>query len=358
MKKKKKIIHIVESWGSGVFSFIVDLVNKTHEEYEIIILHGKREETFENYEDYFPKDVKLVHIKNFTRSISPLKDIKAFLEIRKIIKNEKPDIVHLHSSKAGFLGRFAVNTKKIKVLYNPHGFAFLARDISKSKSKLFMIAEKIAAKRNCTIICCSNGEYEEALKFTKNTICINNGIDIDALQEISNDIKEKKIDFNNLKICTVGRTSAQKNPKLFNDIAASLPEYKFTWIGGGKEDELLTSSNITVTGWLSTKEDALKILNENDIFILTSLWEGLPLSLLEAMYFKKICIVSDCIGNRDVIRNGENGFICKNKEEFVETIKRIKDADLKAIKDTALKDIEQTYNLNVMSNEYRKVYNQ
>lgn len=105
----------------------------------------------------------------------------------------------------------------------------------------------------------------------------------------------------------MGRIGFQKNPKMFNEIAKSLPELEFTWIGDGELRKELTSPNITITGWKERKE-VLKILNDNDIFILLSLWEGLPISLLEAMYMKKVCIVSDVIGNRDVTENGKDGF--------------------------------------------------
>ena len=67
----------------------------------------------------------------------------------------------------------------------------------------------------------------------------------------------------------------------------------------------------------------MQILNESDVFILPSLWEGLPISLLEAMALKKPCIVSNVIGNKDVINNKENGFICNDLDEFVTTINEI-----------------------------------
>jgi glycosyltransferase involved in cell wall biosynthesis len=355
MEKKKKILHIAESWGSGVFSFIVDLANSTYKDYDIVIAHGIREETFENYADYFNNEIKLVKVKSFTRNINPINDFKAFLELKKIIKEEKPDIIHLHSSKAGFLGRFAANTKKYKMYYNPHGFSFLMQDSSKIKRLIYFVAEKIAALRKCTIIGCSKGEYEEALKLTKNSICINNGVNIDILKNQVQNLKEKEIDFDNLKICTSGRIGYQKNPELFNSIAKELPNVKFTWIGDGDEKDKLNSPNINVTGWKS-KEEVIKILNENDVFILASLWEGLPISLLEAMYLKKICLVSNCIGNRDVISSNENGFVCKNKDEFVSLIKKLKNIEYKKIQYKAYEDINETFNTSRMVEEYRKIY--
>lgn len=352
--KKKKVLHIVESFGSGVFSFLVDLINGTNNEFDIIIAYGIRNETPENYKEYFDKNVKFIEVKNFTRNISLGKDLKAFFEIKKIIKEESPDVIHLHSSKAGFLGRFASNGKKYKTLYNPHGFSFLMQNCSYIKRKLYWFIEKIGALRKCTIIGCSKGEYEEALKLTSNSICINNGIDLEKIDKEIKNLSQKEIDFNNLKICTVGRIGYQKNPKLFNKIAENFSNIRFTWIGDGELKNELTSTNITVTGWIERKE-VLKILNDNDIFILTSLWEGLPISLLEAMYMKKLCIVTDCIGNRDVIVNNENGFIIK-EDNYIGIIKKLNKDTYRKISNNSKEQIIKKFNIENMLQKYIEEY--
>lgn len=354
---KKKVLHIVESFGSGVFSFLVDLVNGTDKEFDITIAYGVREETLENFRNYFNSNIKFIRVENFTRRINPKQDFKALAEIRKIIKKEKPDIVHLHSSKAGILGRLAVNGNKVKLFYNPHGFSFLKKDDSKLKRMIYWTIEKVVTflNRKCTIVGCSNGEYVEAKKLNKNSICINNGIDINKLKDETKHIQEKSIDYNDIKICTVGRIGYQKNPEMFNEIAKAFPKLKFTWIGEGELREKLTSPNILITGWKERKE-VLQILNNNDIFILTSLWEGLPISLLEAMYMKKICIVSNCIGNRDVIIDKKNGYIAKDIMEFKNNIeKAIKEKNDSIIKES-YNDIVNNYNIEIMIGKYKKAY--
>ena len=356
---KKKVLHIVEAFGSGVFSFLVDLVNGTCEDFDITIAYGIRDETVENFKDYFNKNVKFIKVENFTRSINPKKDIKAYKEVRKIIKEVKPDIVHLHSSKAGIIGRLAVNGNKIKMFYNPHSFSFLKQDDSRLKRKIYWLIEKSAAifNKKCTIIGCSKGEYDEAKKLNKNSICINNGINVNKLNEETKNFKEKEIDYNNLKICTVGRIGYQKNPEMFNEIAKAFLNLEFTWIGDGNLRDVLTSKNITITGWKSRNE-VLKILNEQDVFILPSLWEGLPISLLEAMYMKKICIVSDCIGNRDVIVDGENGFVCENIEKYKLIINDIRvNNNIKLIIEKSYNDIINQYTIQKMNSAYRENYN-
>ena len=352
--QKKKILHIVEYFGSGVFTFLVDLVNATDKEFDITIAYGLRDETISNFRDYFSERVKFIRVENFTRSINPKKDIKATKEIKKIVKELKPDIVHMHSSKAGAVGRLAVNAKNRKLIYNPHGFSFLKQDDSKLKRFVYKAIEKVLTFRKCTIVGCSQGEYEEAKKLSKNSICINNGINIEKLKEETQGLEPKEIDYKNLKVCTSGRIGYQKNPELFIGIAEKLPNIKFTWIGEGDLKNKLTAKNITVTGWKERKE-VLQILNDNDIFILTSLWEGLPISLLEAMYMKKICVVSNVIGNRDVIKDNKNGYIANNLDEFVEKIKNIGEGS-EIIQNKAKTDINESYNTNIMIEKYKKLY--
>ncbi len=354
----KKIIHIVEAFGGGIYTFLEDLINSTSDEFEIVIIYAEREQTPKNFEMNFNKNIKFIKSKYLQRSINFRKDIKAIKEINKIVKEEKPDIVHLHSSKAGIIGRIAVNNKNIKLLYNPHGFSFLMRNTSKIKRIIYWFIEKIAALKNCTIVACSKGEYEEAKKLSKKSICINNGINVEKLKnEISltpNNTSNKE----KIKICTSARINYQKNPILFNDISEEFPELDFTWIGDGELRNELKSKNINITGWKEKKE-VLNILKENDIFILTSLWEGLPISLLEAMYMKKICIVSNSIGNRDVIKNKINGFICDNKEEFVKVISSIKnnEIDIERIKENSYNDIVNNYNIQDNCKKYIELYN-
>ena len=358
MSQKKKILHLVEAFGGGVFTFLVELVNNTCDEYDIVIAYSKRKQTPENFEEYFNKKVKLIEVQNFTRSIGS-KDFKACKEVKNIIRNENPDVVHMHSSKAGIIGRLVISSKNRKLFYTPHGYSFLKQDDSKLKRFIYKSIEKLAAmyRRKCIIVACSEGEYKESLKISKNSTYVNNGVNIDAINKIITNEDIKNIDIKNLKICTIGRIGFQKNPELYNKIAKSFPNIEFTWIGDGELRDKLTSGNIKVTGW-SKREDVLRYVAENDIFILPSLWEGLPIALLEAMYLGKICIVSDVIGNRDVIEDGRNGFICSSLAEFEETIKKIQkgEYDLQKIADTARCVVSKEYNTDSMSKSYIKMY--
>lgn len=352
-EKKKKILFVVEAMGGGVFTYIVDLANELVNIYDMYIAYAIRKQTPADFKDFFDKRIHLIEVKNFERSINSMKDIKAFFEIREIADRVQPDVIHLHSSKAGVLGRWAFNGKKIPLFYTPHGYSFLMQNHSIAKRLMYKTIETISGRRYCTTISCSEGEHQESLKLTKHATYVNNGININELQKLIASVKiNEKQPFT---VFTLGRICYQKNPDLFNKVALAMPDVQFKWIGDGELREKLTASNIEVTGWAERKI-AMKHSMHGDVFLLTSLWEGLPISLLEAMYMKKLCIVNDVIGNRDVIHTGDNGFVCRSVEDFVEAIRESQSGAVKALVDKAYSDVLNTYNTAVMAEKYSKIY--
>lgn len=350
-KKKMKILYIVEAMGGGVFTYIVDLTNELVNSYDIYIAYAVRKQTPKNYKDYFDKRIRLIEVENFTRAIDPMKDIAAFFEVRKIAAEVKPDVIHLHSSKAGAIGRMAFNGK-VTMFYTPHGYSFLMESYKPMKRRMFKLIESVCAKRNCTTISCSVGEHQETLKLTRRATYVNNGINMAELQEIIDETEKKKHPFT---VYTLGRICYQKNPSLFNEIAESLPDVKFVWIGDGELREQLTSKNIEITGW-TDRMTAIRYAVNADVFILPSRWEGLPISLLESMYMKKLCVVSNVIGNRDVIHNGENGFVCDDVSKYIKAIRTGQKEDCKKIENNAFNDVIRSYNTKVMAEQYSKIY--
>lgn len=353
MNDKKKILFITESLATGVQSYLTDLSNGLVDTFDVYLAYSTREnETNSNFKAFFDKRVHLIEVKNFCRNLNPLLDIKAFFEIKRIAKSIKPDIIHLHSSKAGALGRFAFNGRKIPLFYTPHGYSFVAEDCSKVKGAMYRAFEWICARRCCVTIDCGEGEYEDTRKLTKRCLCINNGINIERMNEVINKTERKEHPFT---VYTLGRICYQKDPFIFNEIASRLPEVSFKWIGDGELKDKLTSSNITVTGFLD-RVNAVKEAVNGDAFLFTSFGEALPMSLLESMYLKKPCIVSNVKGNHDVIKNAVNGYVCDNVDEYVAAIKSVEKDDNSLIIENAYEDIINEYNTTRMSEKYKEVY--
>jgi len=359
MNDKKKILHVAESMGGGVFTYIVDLCNKLCDDYEVYVAYGVREQTPDDIESYFDSRVHLIRVKNFTRKINVKKELGAIFEVRKIFKSIKPDILHLHSSKAGVIGRLFIGNR-CKKFYTPHGYSFLMKDTCAPIKCMYHTAEWIAGKAKCTTIACGPGEYTETLKLTKRAECISNGIDIQSVDKdvakIKENIELQTEGKHRFSVVTLGRICEQKNPQLFNQIAYAMPDIDFIWIGDGQLAGQLQAPNIKMTGWLD-RGQAISEMMKSDVFILTSLWEGLPISLLEAMYLERVCVVSNVIGNKDVITHNHNGYICNNIKEYVDAIIKIKEgSENSRLTTNAKKDIIEKYNSELIVKKYIRNY--
>lgn len=351
--RKKKILYFVEAFGGGVFTYLVNLTNELCDEYDIYIAYGLRKQTPKDFKKYFDKRIHLIKVQNYQRSISLSHDTKALLEMKRIANKVKPDIIHLNSSKAGIIGRFLFRNSNVPVFYTPHGYSFLMANISNKKKFFYKSLEKLFAFKNIETIACSKGEYEITKELTSNCTYVDNGINLKEFDGIK---LNHQTDMNHLKIATLGRISLQKNPALFNKIALAFPNLEFLWIGDGDLKNKLTAPNITVTGWVDNKT-ALQYLNDADIFLLTSLWEGLPMALLEAMYMRKLCIVSNVIGNRDVIHNEENGYVCNGEKQFITKINEIvMNGITNNLVEHAHRDVLNHYTSQNMANGYIKLY--
>ncbi|WP_223321311.1 glycosyltransferase [Leuconostoc mesenteroides] len=349
---KIKLLFVVEAMGGGVFTYIYNLANELSYKYEVYIAYGVRNQTPTNYKKFFNQNIHLIEITNFTRKISPTADIKSAVELNKLAQYVNPDIIHLHSSKAGAIGRLLFFHKKYQLFYTPHGYSYLIQG-NILKKGIYKVIEYLLAKVKCTTISCSIGEHQETLKLTKNAKFVNNGISIEEL----NGLLKKPRDFKNVSskqtVFTLGRITKQKNPRLFNQIAESLPDVQFVWIGDGELRYLLSAENIEIKGWLG-RDDALKIASQADTFLLPSLWEGLPISLLEAMYLSKKCVVSNVVGNKDVINNGKNGYICDTLFEYVDAIHTSNNN----VNIQAHNDILDKSTTHIMSEKYAQIYSE
>jgi len=319
-----KIIHIVESFAGGVFDFLVDLSNGISN-HEHIIIYAEREHTPKNFKDLFPDNTQFILWSNATREINPKKDFLALKELIMYLKDFKDaDAIHLHSSKAGFLGRIAARLLGIqdKVIYTPHGVSFLREDVSPIKHKLFVNLEKVGAWLGGKVVACSKSEAEAFHSYKIEAKYVNNGIKCKTVQNGTKSIVANKI----TRIGTIGRITYQKNPVMFNEIARKFKNnntIEFIWIGGGGEiEDSLDTQNIIKTGWIDRDEVERQLANV-DIYLSTSLWEGLPLSVLQTMCTGKPLVLSNCVGNKDLVRKDYNGILFNGIDEAQKALNNI-----------------------------------
>lgn len=315
-----KIVHVAEAFAGGIVVLVKSLVENLPED-EHIIVHGERAHVtkFTDIRKQFARtNARFVRWQSAQRSISFGKDFAAFFELYRILKRLKKqhqiDAVHLHSSKSGFIGRIVCKVLKINnVIYTPNGAPFLV-GTSKFSNFLYKQLERLGYGFGGQVVSCSPSEQVEYEKIGIRSITINNGIPFDRISGYDMEPSNKKF-----CIVTSGRIINQKNPALFNSIAQyfeELKQFQFIWIGDGPERALLTSSNIKVTGWLPGEEVA-RLISSANVYLSTANFEGLPYAVLEALALRKPVLLTDSVGNRDLVKSCLNGDLFKHHAEAI-----------------------------------------
>ena len=264
MEKKPRLLFVTEAFGGGVFEYCLLLCNELASHFEVYLAYGVRPQTPEGFREMFDPRIHLIPVEHFVRSIRLGDDIRAGRELVRIYREVKPDLVHLHSSKAGAIGRIAFAFKKTPLFYTPHGYSFLMTNAGKLRRQVYFAMEYALARIPCTTVCCSAGEYRQALRLTRRARQINNAVN---LQDIDAFLRENPPARHPFTVCTVGRICQQKNPALANRIAQRMPDVRFVWVGDGELRSQLTAPNLEVTGWVK-REEALRTMEQADVMLL------------------------------------------------------------------------------------------
>ncbi|MBE5851200.1 MAG: glycosyltransferase family 4 protein [Lachnospiraceae bacterium] len=348
----KKILMICEAFGGGVFTYVSQLCNDMVDDFDIYLAYALRPQTPKNYKDYLDPRVTLIQVKSWNGKpvINLYNDFKVIKELKSIEKEIKPDIIHLHSSLAGGFGRLAFDGRNNTVLYTPHGYAHILMGPG-IKSKIYELLEKILGKKNCITLTCCESEDDIAREFCKRTAYIETGVNLKELDDALKGVEPVHND--RFTVFTLGRVCAQKQPELFNHIAKLVPEAQFVWIGGGELENKLT--NCKVTGWMPRK-DALTLAKGADAFILCSHGEAIAMSLIENMYMKKLVLVSNTMGNKSVIKDGVNGYVCETLEQYADRVKSSMKKFPNHLLEKAYRDVLTIYNTEAMKRKFVKFY--
>lgn len=347
----KKILMVCEAFGGGVFTYLSQLCNDMCSSFEIHLAYSTRPQTPKNYKDLLDPGINLIEVKNFGKIVDIASDIKAIRELQDIAREVRPDIIHLHSSIAGGIGRIAYRKSNVPVIYTPHGYAHILMG-SGLKSQVYRFAEKLLGNRAITLTCCES-EDEEAKKFSKKTAYIETGVNLKDLSATLDEIEPVKND--RFTVFSLGRICVQKQPQVFNRIAELVPEARFLWIGDGELRDQLTAPNIEITGW-KPRHEALAMAKGADAYVLCSLGEAIAMSLIENMYIKKLCLVSDVMGNKSVIRNGINGYVCRTAEDYAKHIREAMRNFPADLPKAAFEDVLTKYNTETMKEKFVRFY--
>lgn len=314
--------------------------------------------------------VDYVILPDLIREINPAKDIKTITSICHILEDKQPDIIHCHSSKAGIVGRIAGAIKNIPAVFTAHGWAFTS-GVSPAKRIIYAAIEHIMLGITKRVICVSEFDRKLAKRwFLHNynrVITVHNGI---ADKKFSNStVREYSLP---LKLVSVARFSHQKNNmELIRAVEQINKLYsgslQLNMVGDGP---LLSEAQTYVESYkleddvhfLGSRTDVDDILNQNDIFCLISNYEGLPISIIEAMRAEMPIIASDVGGVNELVQDGVNGLLIPrgNIFELVDKLKYIlehKDL-IKSMGEASRKIYEEEYTADKMNQKIFSVYNE
>ncbi len=301
------------------------LHNLDRDKFELsCIVSPNREEGFlEDARRYREAGIR-VEVVSMQRAISPVADLASYGAVKRAMADISPDIVHSHGSKGGFFGRLAARACGVKaVVHTPHVFSFQwNRGL---KGRLYLALERYAARRCDRIVALSEGQRQltasSGIKPAGAVDVIANGVDpgLYPRGRSREDIRaELSLPAEADIAVMVARLMPQKGCRNFIRAAqialAESPDAHFCLIGGGpleatlrdEVDRLGMSERFHMVGH---REDAAELYPGFDLFVLSSLWEGMPYVLLEAMASSLAVVATRIPGTEDLVAGGETGLL-------------------------------------------------
>lgn len=347
MDRKIKVVRIINRFNIGGPTFNATFLTKfLGEEFETILIGGVPDEG-EKDSLHILKEygVEPLIIPELQRNPNIKSDRAAYRKLKQIIEEVKPDIVHTHASKAGFLGRLAAFSCKVPVVVHTfHGHVFHSY-FSKSKTRVFKNIERYLARKSTGIIAISDLQKKELT--IEHKICkpkkvevIPLGFDLEKFTKNKDDNRAETRKTYNLAddevaIAIIGRLAPVKDHSYFLDVVEQLlptidQKVKFFIVGDGSEkDEIARRVEginkehgevVIMTSWIL---DIAAFNHGMDIICLTSKNEGTPVSVIEAQASGLPVISTDVGGVRDILEDNEAGFVIKreNIETYVEKLR-------------------------------------
>ena len=296
-------------------------------------------------EDPSAKNLKVIRIPALGRQFNPVRDHFAFKQLLTVIKEVKPDILHTHTFKAGYIGRIKTKEinraagKQVKFVHTFHGHLFDDPEFSGMKSSIITFLERRFAKHTGAIITVGAQVGKELLERNigqpKQFTNIPPGVEALKLPKAKPRTK--------VTIGWIARVTGVKNPLRALEIAKLFPGSQFLIAGGGDlldQVKAEAPKNTNVLGWT----DAAKLFAASDIILSTSENEGMPIALIEAQLASKPVVATNVGGVSEVVLNNKTGFVTeKNTQELAKALeklinsKALRTAQGKAAKDHATK---------------------
>src|SRR5258708_6771962 len=325
MARRLKVAHVITrlELGGAQQNTLYCCANHDRKKYEVILISGmggyldKEAEKIADCKTYFLPELK--------HPISPWWDLRAYFKIVSILEKERVDLVHTHSSKAGILGRWAAKKAGVPhIVHTVHGWGFHEKQFFLTRW-FYLFLEKATAVITGTLITVSEDNRKEGLAFDIGREAqyrvIHSGIDPWKYQLSFLAVRRARTKLRTRGLPCVLVLSNFKNQKSPLDVVevvetlrGKVPYVLVLWAGDGPllekvEREIKARGlerHFILLGW---REDVAELLAASDALLLTSLHEGLPRVVLQAMAAGKPVVATAVNGTPEAVQNGVTGFL-------------------------------------------------
>ena len=262
-----RVLHVVESYGAGTASALVQYVRATPELEHHLVRRLR-------HDDDHADDGELALFASVHEMSSGVG--RAVRSVRAAVKAVRPDVVHGHSSFGGAFARLAAGRKPL-VVHTPHCYATERQDLGRAARTGYAVAERVLGLNTDVVAGCSVRETELGRHYVPRARHV-------FVPNVSDVVPDAVATAEPQVVTGMGRLAGQRDPLAFLDVVRRLDgAARARWIGDGDDDlkQELRSGGVEVTGWLPRSE-AIRLMGESAAYVHTARWDGAPMTMIEA----------------------------------------------------------------------------
>ena len=323
-----KVLHVTDASSSGVLTAVTTIARQQSEDptfSRVVFAYVLRPDS--------PSEQEIraltgpgVEVEKWSNRLSVGRLVALVRTLFTRLRRETFDVVHLHSSRTGVLGRWVslLTRHRGRAIYSPHAFAFAYNHWSRPKRLVLWGLElvgMVAGRRLVLNSASEQGVARRAFPWARTAVLVN-AVDVTRLRQI-----ERSPDADSPWFAHVGRIAPAKAPDVFAEVAEvvaeRVPGAHGRWLGDG-DRELFgdAASGIEVSGWLEPAELHGQLASATAL-LFTSRGEGMPMAVLEAQAMGLPIVASRVTGVVDLIDDGENGLLGESVDELADALTRV-----------------------------------
>lgn len=347
-----RVLHVAEAFGGGIYEIVCNLADGlTRRGYRNVVAYGVRPET---PDDIGASTEGVEFVSLGWKGRTPVEHALAAVRLRRLVREVDPDIVHLHSSYAGVIG--AAVLRDAPLIYTPNAYASVMRESGSIASSVYRLAEGWASRHATLVGAVSEHEASIAEGYGAAEIrIVANGI-----PELERDRLRAAPPPARPRVIALGRTVPQRQPEGAARILAAVRDIaEVAWIGGGggsrgeEGARALSAAGIPLTGWVD-HDRVIEELRTSTVYLHWTGWDGLPLSVLEALATDCVVIASDIGPNREILGPEQ---VCSTEEKAITLLRRVlQDPDQQAAFRASQAARRDRYALTTMVDGWAEVY--